>query len=200
MHIREVDRTARHFRGGRHNVLDLDRQSLQRGGVQIADEDRFSVRNDQIGQVGIVRFAVVVILQRVTRMALALVGAFRVDADLRAQVVLGALVNVHAFRFLLLIDSLSLRARADRSERSSLALVVAVHRLAVDQVTGRALVGLVRTIVFAVAHFVEIYADAGDVRAAPLVVDLAGRHQLFAGVQFAVLVLAMFAVWISITN
>lgn len=200
VHVREVDRTARHFRGGRHHILDLDRQSFQRGGVQVADEDRFSIRDDQIGQIGVVRLTVVVVLQRVARMTLALVGALRVDADLRAQVVFGALVDIHALRLLLLVDTLSLRTGADRSQWRSLTLVVAVHRFTVDQVAGRTFVCLVRTIVFAVAHLVQVYADAGDVRTAPLVVNLAGRHQLFAGMKLAVLIFAMLTVRITIAN
>ena len=134
VHVREVDGAGGHLRSGRHDVLHFDWQPFQRGGVQVADQNRFSIRDDQVGEVCVVCLAERVVLQRVARLTLALVGALRVDADLRARNVLDALVDVHALRFLVLIDSLALRTRTDRSERRSLTLVVAIHRLAVDQV------------------------------------------------------------------
>ena len=61
-------------------------------------------------------------------------------------------------------------------------------------------VEFIRTVVFAVAHLVQVNANAGDIRAAPLIVDLARRHELFAGVYGAVLIFALIAVRISIAN
>ena len=138
----------------RDHVLDVDGHNLDRLLLQIGDEQRASVRDEQVGAGRVDGLAQVLVLEDVSFGAGADVGRLFIPAHLRAGAGHLALVQVHAHLRVVGHEHLPRRTRAQRAGRSLLAAVGArsTVTVAILQVATGTFVRPARAIAFSVAN------------------------------------------------